>query len=183
MLFINLVVCHFVLTCFLPSAVDIGRSSSFITDILKVHDDEQVSEIIASRQSSHPGSSVTLLTPKPEDTAGDKFTFDVEKVASVVSKSGLVESDQISPYKGVLSPIDWKSLLSSPRPTKGAMARDQSVIKRLSRQSSSVDRAVPQRPPLPRQESLVKTPRIEEDSVRLPPLAMDVNDDGSQVKV
>jgi hypothetical protein len=154
--------------------------------VRKVHDDEQVSEIIASRQSSRPGSTVTLLTPKLEDTAADKFTFDEEKVASVIAKSGLVESNASSPYKGVLSPIDWKSLLSSPRQTKGMMARDQGLLKRLSSQSSSVERATPPRPPLPRQESLVKRPVIEvgsiASSVTLQPLAVDMQDDGMQVR-
>ena len=93
------------------------RTNSFIDDIRKVHD-ESVTDIMSSRR----GSAAT--TPKfVNDEIFTKFTFDEKHIADFQTEGQKPDKNETSSYRDLVSPINWKNILQSPRRIKKCFTR------------------------------------------------------------
>ena len=105
-----------------------GRTNSFINDVKKVRDQNAV------EGASRRGSTITTPrgsaanTPKfDEMMKGLKFSFDEQDIEEQQGQSRPIEKvKDESSYKNLISPINWKNILESPRRLKKSFTRGDS---------------------------------------------------------
>eukprot|EP00111_Clytia_hemisphaerica_P000739 TCONS_00002172-protein len=111
-----------------PFEMITGRTNSFINDIKKVHDQGAVDD--ASRRGSTtitPRGSAANTPKFDEMMKGPQFSFDEKDIEQHQEQSKPIEKvKDESSYKNLISPINWKNILESPRRLKKSFSRSDS---------------------------------------------------------
>ena len=133
------------------------RTNSFINDVRKVHD-ENVTDIMSSRHAS--GATTPKLT---DDEVFTKFTFNEKDIAiheaEEKEKSQHADKTEKSSYKDLVSPMNWKNILQSPRRLKKSFSRSDSN-QWTHKPPLSTNSPTKHKPP-----SLMKSKAVEEDMI------------------